>query len=113
MQKKEKMPALSIRQPYCEQILRGVKTIEYRSKATKRIGRVYLYASLTPGPEEEWEWMGLEPGELPTGVIVGTIEVTGCTGEDGDYEWHLANPERASRLRKPKNQPMPSWFFPF
>ncbi|MBN1449250.1 MAG: ASCH domain-containing protein, partial [Bacteroidetes bacterium] len=34
------MPALSIRQPYCEQILRGEKTVEYRSRPTKRRGRV-------------------------------------------------------------------------
>lgn len=113
MPTKPQTPALSIRQPYCEQILQGEKTIEYRSKPTKRRGRVLIYASLKPGPEEEWEWMGLEPGDLPTGVIVGSVEVVDCTGEDGDYEWHLANPERAIRLRKPKNQPMPSWFFPF
>lgn len=33
------MLALSIRQPYAELILRGVKTIEYRSRPTKMIGR--------------------------------------------------------------------------
>ena len=39
------MRALSIRQPYAELILRGVKTIEYRSRPTKIIGeRFYIYA---------------------------------------------------------------------
>ena len=40
------MRALSIRQPYAEQILRGSKTIEYRSRATSIVGeRFYIYAS--------------------------------------------------------------------
>ena len=40
------MRALSIRQPYAELILRGVKTIEYRSRPTRIIGeRFYLYAA--------------------------------------------------------------------
>jgi predicted transcriptional regulator len=40
------MRALSIRQPYAELILRGVKPIEFRSRPTKIIGeRFYIYAS--------------------------------------------------------------------
>jgi predicted transcriptional regulator len=40
------MRALSIRQPYAELILRGIKPIEYRSRPTKIIGeRFYIYAS--------------------------------------------------------------------
>ena len=32
------MLALSIRQPFAELILRGIKTVEYRSRATKIVG---------------------------------------------------------------------------
>jgi predicted transcriptional regulator len=40
------MRALSIRQPYAEFILRGIKTIEYRSRPTRIIGeRFWIYAS--------------------------------------------------------------------
>lgn len=40
------MRALSIRQPYAELILRGIKRIEYRSRPTKIIGeRFYIYAA--------------------------------------------------------------------
>ena len=60
--------ALSIRQPYAEQILRGVKTIEYRSQPTKIRERVYVYASQTPGAIEDFEEMNMQPGDLPTGV---------------------------------------------
>jgi predicted transcriptional regulator len=40
------MRALSIRQPFAELILRGIKTIEYRTRPTRIIGeRFYIYAS--------------------------------------------------------------------
>src|SRR5688572_5893099 len=40
------MLALSIRQPYAELILRGIKTVEYRSRPTRIIGRrFHIYAS--------------------------------------------------------------------
>ena len=40
------MRALSIRQPYAELILRGIKTVEYRSRGTRIIGeRFYIYAA--------------------------------------------------------------------
>jgi predicted transcriptional regulator len=40
------MRALSIRQPYAELILRGIKPIEFRSRPTKLIGdQFYIYAS--------------------------------------------------------------------
>jgi len=43
------MLALSIRQPYAELILRGLKRIEYRSRPTRLIGeRFWIYASKKP-----------------------------------------------------------------
>ena len=105
--------AISIRQPYVEAILRGVKKIEYRSVPTRIRGRVYLYASLKPGNPEYYDELGIEPGTLPTGLLVGTVEIVGCTGVPGDYKWHLANPERLAQPLKPENQPQPVWFRPF
>lgn len=87
------MLALSIRQPYAELILRGVKTIEYRSRPTKLVGqRFYIYASR--------KWAGVSPGkwhdagdsthglapslngegidDLPRGVIVGSAVISKC-----------------------------------
>lgn len=105
--------ALSIRQPYVEQILQGSKTIEYRNRPTKVRGRVFLYASLTPGDLLDWGLTAFQPGELPTGQILGTVEIVACTGEAGHYQWHLANPERLPQPLKPKNHPQPAWFHPF
>src|SRR5215210_1164990 len=107
------MRALSIRQPYAEQILRGKKKFEYRGRPTNIRERVYIYASLTPGYPEDWEEMKMQPGDLPTGVLVGTVEIKDCTGEPGGYEWHLVKPERLKRKLKPKKHPQPAWFYPF
>jgi len=107
------MSALSVRQPYAEQIMRGEKQFEYRNQITHKRGRVYIYASKTPGDEEDFHDMKLQPGDLPTGVIIGTVEVIDCTGEPGDYEWHLANPQRLKKPIKPQRHPQPVWFKPF
>ncbi len=105
--------AISIRQPYIEMILLGEKTIEYRSQPTRIRGRVYLYASQTPGEREDFADLGIEPNALPRGVLVGTVEVISCIGVPGDYEWHLANPQRLDPPLKPENRAQPVWFRPF
>jgi hypothetical protein len=105
--------ALSVRQPYAEQIMRGTKTVEYRRMLTRIRGRVYIYASLTPGAERDFQLMKAKPGDFSTGVIVGTVEIIDCTGVPGDYEWHLADPIRFDTLIKPEKHPQPSWFIPF
>jgi hypothetical protein len=109
----KKMSALSVRQPYAELIMRFEKRIEYRSRPTHKRERVYIYASQTPGNKRDFADLSMKPGDLPTGVLIGTIEITDCTGAPGDYEWHLANPKRLSELIKPKNHPQPVWFKPF
>ena len=109
----ERLRALSIRQPYAEQILRGTKTTEYRSRPTRIRGKFLIYAALTPGPLQEFEMLGLQPGDLPTGVLVGTADLVDCTGRPGAYEWHLRNPVRRAKLVKPKGHPQPVWFNPF
>ncbi len=74
-----RMLALSIRQPYVELILRGQKAEEYRSRPAKVRGRVYLYASNSPADDpDSWDRVGCAPGHLPTGKLVGTVEVVGC-----------------------------------
>lgn len=104
--------AFSVRQPFAEQIMNGEKKIEYRSVATSRRGRVYVYASKVP-KVEAFKKIGKEPGDFPVGVLVGTIEIVDCTGETYDYEWHLANPKRLKKPLKPENHPQPVWFKPF
>jgi hypothetical protein len=46
-------------------------------------------------------------------VLIGTVEITNCSGADGDYRWYLANPQRLDTPLVPKNHPQPAWFIPF
>jgi hypothetical protein len=106
--------ALSIRQPFAELIMQGVKTVEYRSRPTRVRGRVFIYSSLGRWPaadEAEWaEEFGLDDIDgLPRGVLVGTVELFDCHGE----EWLLRAPERLAKPVKPARHPNPVWFRPF
>lgn len=109
----KRMSALSIKQPYAEQIMRGTKKIEYRNMQTHKRERVYIYASLRPGDARAWKELRLSPGDLPTGVLIGTVEIVNCTYKRGEYNWHLARPKRLKKKFRPKNHPQPAWFFPF
>ena len=126
------MRALSIRQPWAELILRGKKTIEARLMRTNKRGeRVYIYAGLKRvEPEKEARLAAefhLEIDALPRGVIVGTVEITGCerlkpehsqaarfrvTASTKGYAWLLSRPRRARAKRKPTGHPQPSFFTP-
>jgi hypothetical protein len=110
------MKALSIRQPHAETIMRGIKDVEYRSRATRIRGRIFIYASLGRYSNADEADMLADYGmedvnadDLPRGVVVGTVELFDC---DGD-EWLLRNPERADQLLVSKNHPQPVWFHPF
>jgi ATP-dependent Lhr-like helicase len=110
--------ALSVRQPWAEQIMLGEKTIEYRSYPTDVRGVVYIYASVSrydaKTEREIQAEVSFDLEALPRGVIVGTVEVYDCQqGFDGDYEWLLRLPTRLLKPLKPKRKPEPAWFFPF
>ena len=111
MPKKQKITrALSIRQPYAEQILIGEKRIEYRTIPTNIRERVYIYASLKHAPCGEFNINELQ---LPYGMIVGSVEIIGCDQNGFEYAWYLANPKRLKKPMKPKGKPQPVWFNPF
>lgn len=110
-----KRRALSIRQPWAELILRGEKQIEYRSVACRKLGeRVYIYAAPNIDSKERraFKKFGLEVGDLPTGLLVGSMKIEECTGRRGNYAWHIRDPRRLARPRKPKGRPQPVWFIP-
>jgi hypothetical protein len=95
-------------------ILRGIKDYEYRRQTTNIRGRVYIYAGLAPADQKYFDRIKAQPGDFPTGVLVGTVEIVGCEKiADRDYEWELANPERFEKPIKAENRAQPSWFIPF
>ena len=107
--------AISIRQPYVEAILRGIKKAEYRSIATRIRERVYIYASLKDG---DWDLYGrrlrAEPGSLPTGAILGTVEIVDCVWDDelDCFAYVLKDPKRLARPLRATNQPQPIFWRP-
>ncbi|MBM3127554.1 MAG: ASCH domain-containing protein [Chloroflexi bacterium] len=109
MNLKKVVRALSVRQPYAEQILRGTKKIEYRSIPTKIRERVYIYASKKRARFDA----KAEREKFATGVLIGTVEIVDCRLRNGEYHWHLARPRRLAKLLKPRHQPQPVWFHPF
>ncbi len=124
--------ALGIRQPWCELILRGRKTLEIRSRPTQVRGTIYVYSAKKLWEEPELtavlESHELDPDPLPKGLLVGTVEIVGCrrtTPADGDasrvpgrflrdaWAWELADPVRFAQPLKPRFLPYGVWFYPF
>ena len=102
--------ALSIRQPFSEQILLGKKKEEYRSRRTHIRGRVYLYAGKTIARIDGFTKEKAEA--LPRGVIVGSVEIVGCHEDEDCFAWELANPMRYRRPLVPRGVPQPGFWFP-
>lgn len=90
--------ALSIRQPWAELILARRKDVENRSWKTNLRGSLLIHASKTieRAAMEEYEY-----DELPTGVLLGVVEVVDCTQKRtsewhnrGAWGWYLDKPRR-------------------
>lgn len=90
------MKALSVRQPFADQIRRGVKPLEIRSKPTHYRGPLLICASKF--------FRARDNAALPRGVAICTVTVTGCrpfTAADagkactawrpGLFAWELAD----------------------
>jgi hypothetical protein len=107
--------ALSIRQPFVEQILRGQKLIEFRNRPTEIRERVYIYASRSPSRDEPaWRAVGMPIGSLPVGAVLGSVEIVGCrfNGRAGTYEWLLRASKRLRHPLIPRNHPQPVFWRP-
>lgn len=107
--------AISIRQPFAELILRGLKREEYRSQPTRIRERVYIYAALAKaGEAADWRRISRERRSLPTGVVVGTVKIVECRwdGRRMCYAYQLAAPRRLRRPLMPTNHPQPRFWRP-
>jgi hypothetical protein len=84
--------ALSIRQPYAELILRGLKTVEYRSRPTRVVGeRFWIYAA-----GKKWPPAGPAGPGRSAGAAAWSCDLAAADGPRGLPPW-LA--ELASALR--------------
>ena len=124
--------ALGVRQPWCELILRGVKTLEIRSRDLALRGPIYLYSAKKfaegDAPLAAAERHGLDLESLPRGVIVGEVTITGSRPATPDdqaascvpaemlrehFAWELADAARLGEPVKPRFVPYGVWFYPF
>ena len=124
--------ALGVRQPWVELILRGVKTIEVRSTDTRVRGTIYLYASKKfsqlPAALDAAQKHNLDGAALPTGLLVGSIEIfrtraarshdsaASCVPSallKAQFAWELRNPVRFPRPLPVRFLPYGVWFYPF
>jgi hypothetical protein len=124
--------ALGVRQPWIELILRGTKTVEVRSSATRQRGTIYLYASKKPADipaaADAAERHEVDLGAVPYGRLLGTIDILAarpCTPADaaaacvparllaGKFAWELGNPVRLDEPLPVRFLPYGVWFYPF
>jgi hypothetical protein len=90
--------AISIRQPWAYAILHLGKDVENRPMRTHYRGRIFIQVSLKVEEDEARE-LKLDPDELSTGAIVGSVEIVDCIrgskskwANHGQWHWVLKNP---------------------
>ena len=110
------MKALSFRQPWAELVLRGAKTLDLRTYNSRFRGRFLIHAAQEI-EREACAAHGLDPDALPTGGLVGSVELVdvipldeaayevhraehlaGRSFRPGLFGWALARPERLPAL---------------
>jgi hypothetical protein len=115
LEKPEIVRAISIRQPYVEQILTGAKVREYRNVPTNIRERVFIYASKRAGEWFDYDLLGFERDKLPRGLLVGSVDIVGCEWwpRGSCYAYLLENARRLPKPFEPARKPQPIWFRPF
>lgn len=107
-------PALSIRQPFADLVVMGVKDIENRGRPTRLRGTILIHAGrakVEAAVHEDFEArlrrVGLlkkhDRWDFPYGAIIGMADIVDCVTEhgseffNGPYGWVLANAEAFAR----------------
>ncbi len=126
------VPALGIRQPWMELILRGVKTLEVRRATTHTRGLIYLYSSKVNAVSENIPGIikqhAIDLTQLPHGQLVGCVEIVdcrpavkrdaraACTSAEmllGYNVWELKSPVRFEQPLDINYLPYGTWFYPY
>lgn len=98
------MKAISIKQPWAYLILEHGKDIENRKWKTKVRGRVLIHASKQVD-EEAMKLFHLENTYLPTGCIVGSVEIMDCVTKStsrwfsGPFGFVLKHPQKLTPFK--------------
>jgi hypothetical protein len=124
--------ALGIQQPWAELILRGIKTLEIRSRPTRQRGLIYLYASKRPSPLPAAAAVArrheIDIESLPLGLLVGTVNLVDCRPSrsrdkeaaclpapllEGQFAWELSEARPLAVPLTVRFLPYGIWFYPF
>ena len=124
--------ALGVRQPWAELLIKGIKTIEVRSRPTRVQGPIYLYTSKIVATEtfakDAVSQHEVDLAKTVQGKLIGSIEISNCrlcTAKDaeascvpwdimkGKYAWEMANPVRFTKPIDVLFLPYGVWFYPF
>jgi hypothetical protein len=124
--------ALGVQQPWAELIVRGIKTLEVRSQPTSQRGPIYIYSSRRlsqlPAALEAARRHRIDVDGLPLGLLVGSVEITGCRPcRPSDhraacvpsslladcYAWELAAAMAFAEPVPVRFLPYGVWFYPF
>ena len=86
------MKALSIKQPFAELILTGMKDREHRSRKTNYRGEIVIHSSLKPDKEFMDEW-GFNEHKFMNGYLLGKVEIYDCKQVGPErYAWLVRHP---------------------
>ena len=85
------MKVLTIRQPWASLIMAGLKEYEFRSWKTNYRGEILIHAGKTIDREAGKRLKKYLPDKLPTGKILGKVELMNCS---------KVTPQFLSELRK-------------
>ena len=79
--------AISVKQPFADLIVRGIKDVENRAAPVGYRGPLLIHASRNVN-RSAMKRYGYDGRDVPTGAVVGAVELADCTEERGS-EWHL------------------------
>ena len=93
------MRALSVKQPWVEEIFSGRKRIDYRTWETSYRGDLLIYASTTKDVNvlNNLQSYGHKASDLVFGAFVGVVRVTDCKYNSGEYDWYYSDIRRFIR----------------
>jgi hypothetical protein len=99
------LPTLTVKQPYADLIVRGIKTIENRSWTTSYRGRLGIHAAVSDS-RDGWakvqeRGIDLDPEDVERGALIGIVELADVVRDsrdewalEGHAHWVLSEPQR-------------------
>lgn len=87
------MKCLTVRQPWAAAIIAGLKTVEYRSWATRYRGPLLIHAAAVRArPADLAEYSTIDAARLVYSAILGVVDVVDMEEDACGFGWLLENP---------------------